>query len=87
MRRTIDSYVNWKVISSRDWSSERGGKSIAIEMEVDLWLELTARIWSGVESKTACCNMSGKITVDQHRGANNLRREQLEDCASTPHYV
>ena len=48
MRRTINSNVNRNVFSSRDWSSERGGKSVPIESEVDFRLELTARIRSGI---------------------------------------
>ena len=48
MRRTVNSNVNRDIISPRDWSSERGGKSVPIELEVYFRLELTSGIRPGI---------------------------------------
>ena len=75
VRRAVNRNVDWEVIGLRDLCSERGGKGVAVEVEIDYRSKLTARIRPGVESQAACCNVSGKITMHQHRGANNLRGE------------
>ena len=61
----------------RDWGAERGGKGVAVEVEIDDWVKLASRIWPDIESQAACCNVSGKITMHQYCGADNLSGEQL----------
>ena len=64
MRGTINRNVNWNVFSLRNWSSERGGKSISIESEVDFRSELSAGVWSGQEPQTTRSDMRGEVAVD-----------------------
>ena len=64
MRKTINGNVNWDGFSVRNWSSERGGKSISIESKVDFRSKLLAGVRPGEEPKTSCGDVCRKVAVD-----------------------
>ena len=64
MRETINGDANWDGVSVRNWSSERGGKSISIESKVDFRSKLSAGVWAGEEPKTSCGDVCRKVAVD-----------------------
>ena len=63
----------------RDVDSKGSWKCVSVETEVDFWVEVKAGVRPSVKSQAPHCSMSGEITVDKDWGADNLRREIVEN--------